>query len=215
MKGRLIMRLCAVVAAIAILAGCGGPAPTAEIVVETVEVPVVETVEVYITEEPTVTYERSETLYVSGSAWGPPNDWNPFITWSKANTTGVCGFVYEPLFFYDPLTGEFMPWLAESGEWVDEDTYALTIREGITWSDGEDLLADDVAFTFEVGQMYAAIWFSPMWEYLDSITVEDDYNLTFEFTDPLYQKWSNNLYNIFIVPSTCGQTKQKRTSPVV
>jgi peptide/nickel transport system substrate-binding protein len=197
------MRLLTLFVVGAILAGCGGGAtPTPQIIERTVEVPVevVETVEVYITEEPTVTYDRAETLYVSGSAWGPPNDWNPFITWSKANTTGICGFVYEALFHYDPLTGEFIPWLAESGEWVDEDTYALTLREGITWSDGEDMLADDVAFTFELGQMYAAIWFSPMWNYLDSITVEDDYNLTFEFTDPLYQEWANNLYNIFIVP---------------
>ncbi len=147
-----------------------------------------------------VVFERSETLYVSGAAWGPPNDWNPFITWSKANTTGTNGLIYETLFMYDPMTGEFIPWLAESGEWVDADTYEMTIREGITWSDGEPLTAADVAFTFELGQQYAAIWFSPMWNYLDSITTSGDYGLTLEFTDPLYQEFANNLYNIFIVP---------------
>jgi peptide/nickel transport system substrate-binding protein len=147
-----------------------------------------------------VVYERSETLYVSGAAWGPPNDWNPFIAWSKANTTGTIGLVYETLFMYDPMTAEWIPWLAESGEWVDADTYEMTIREGITWSDGEPMTAEDVAFTFELGQQYAALFFSPMWNYLDSITVEGDYGLTLEFTDPLYQEFANNLLNIAIVP---------------
>jgi len=161
-----------------------------------------------------VVFERSETLYVSGAAWGPPNDWNPFITWSKANTTGTNGLIYETLFMYDPMTGEFIPWLAESGEWVDADTYEMTIREGMTWSDGEPITAADVAFTFELGQQYAAIWFSPMWNYLDSITVSGDYGLTLEFTDPLYQEFANNLYNIFIVPEHlwASRTEEEITS---
>lgn len=151
-------------------------------------------------EAPTVEFVRGETLYVSGSAWGPPNDWNPFITWSKANTTGTIGLLYETLYMYDPLTGEWIPWLAESGEWTDADTYELVLREGITWTDGEPMTAEDVVFTFNLGQQYAALWFSPMWNYLTSVTANGDYGVTFEFTDPLYQEWTNNLYNIPIVP---------------
>lgn len=145
-------------------------------------------------------YPRNETFYVSGAAWGPANDWNPFITWSKANTTGTVGFVYETLFAFNPMTGELTPWLAESGVWSTATTYDLTLRQDLTWSDGEALTAEDVKFTFEVGQLYAAIWFSPVWNYLDSITVVDDTHLQFVFTDPLYQEWTNNLYNIAIVP---------------
>lgn len=152
-------------------------------------------------------YPRSETLYVSGAAWGPANDWNPFITWSKANTTGTVGFVYETLFAFNPMSGELVPWLAESGVWSSPTTYDLTLRQGLTWSDGEALTAEDVSFTFEVGQMYAAIWFSPVWNYLDSITVVDDTHLQFVFTDPLYQEWTNNLYNIAIVPQHVWETR--------
>jgi len=147
-----------------------------------------------------VIFERSETLYVSGAAWGPPSTWNPFQPGSLANTTGTIGNLYEFLFAYDPLSGEMTPWLAESGEWVDGTTYAITLRDGLTWSDGEALTADDVAFTFELGNQYAAMWFSPMWEYLTGVTVVDDLNLEFTFVDPLYQEWENNLYNIPIVP---------------
>ena len=125
-----------------ILVGCAPAAP--EVVVETVEVPVKETVEVEVEvpvevevtavpEEPTeVAYERSETIYVSGAAWGPPSTWNPFQPGSLANTTGTIGNVYEFLFHFDPLTGEFIPWLAESGGWTDDTTYDLTLRPGLT-----------------------------------------------------------------------------------
>jgi peptide/nickel transport system substrate-binding protein len=146
-------------------------------------------------------YPREETLYVSGAAWGPPSTWNPFQPGSLANTTGTIGNLYEFLFAFDPQTGELTPWLAESGEWVDATTYTVTLRKGLTWSDGEALTAADVQFTYELGQTYAAIWFSPMWEYLESVTAVDDYNLEFKFTDaPLYQEFTNNLYNIPIVP---------------
>lgn len=147
-----------------------------------------------------VVYERSETLYISGAAWGPPNDWNPFIAWSKANTSGTIGLVYETLFMFDGLTGEFTPFLAESGEWVDADTYTIRLRDGLTWTDGEALTADDVAFTFELAADYAALFWAPMWNYLDEIVVDGDLGLTFEFTDPLYQEFANNLYNIPIAP---------------
>lgn len=184
-----------------VLTACG-PAvtPTPQIVKETVEVPVEVTVEVPVEVTPTgAAYERSETLYVSGAAWGPPSTWNPFQPGSLANTTGTIGNVYEFLFAFDPMTGELTPWLAESGEWTDATTYDLTLRQGLTWSDGEALTAADVAFTFELGQKYT-LWFSPVWKYLTGVTVVDDYNLEFTFTDPLYQEWSNNLYNIPIVP---------------
>ncbi|OGO16297.1 MAG: ABC transporter substrate-binding protein [Chloroflexi bacterium RBG_13_68_17] len=183
-----------------LLAACGQATETPVEPVETEEVAPPEPTQPAPVTPTEVVYERSETLYVSGAAWGPPNDWNPFIAWSKANTTGTIGLVYETLFMYDPMTAEWIPWLAESGEWVDADTYEMTIREGITWSDGEPMTAEDVAFTFELGQQYAALFFSPMWNYLDSITVEGDYGLTLEFTDPLYQEFANNLLNIAIVP---------------
>lgn len=146
-----------------------------------------------------VVYDRSETLYVSGAAWGPPSTWNPFQPGSLANTTGTIGYVYEFLFAYDPLSGEMTPWLAEGGEWTDDTTYVVTLREGLTWSDGEALTADDVAFTFELGDMYT-MWYAPMWDYLTGVTVVDDVTIEFTFEDPLYQEWENNLYNIPIVP---------------
>jgi peptide/nickel transport system substrate-binding protein len=47
-------------------------------------------------------FPRNETIYVSGSAWGPASTWNPFQPGSLANTTGTIGFVYEFLYAFDP-----------------------------------------------------------------------------------------------------------------
>lgn len=61
---------------------------------------------------------------------------------------------YQMSLLYDTLlwkdsTGELLPWLA-SGYQRSPDgmSYTFTLREGLRWSDGKPLTADDVAFTF-------------------------------------------------------------------
>ena len=194
-----------------VLAACQTPAATTPAPAEPTQAPAAPTeppaapteppaepeppVEVIPTEFP-----RAETLYVSGAAWGPASTWNPFQPGSLANTTGTIGFVYEFLFSFDPQAGTMIPWLAESGTWADATTYDVVLREGLTWSDGEALTAEDVKFTFELAKTYAALWFSPVWNYLTAVNVADDTHLQFTFADPLYQEWDNNLINVPIVP---------------
>lgn len=209
-----------------ILSACATPTP--QTIIQTVEVEkrVIETQQVVVTQEVVVTkevqvivpatpapseatYERGETLYVSGAAWGPASTWNPFQPGSLANTTGTLGFVYEFLYSYDPMTGQMMPWLAEKGEWADASTFNVTLRQGLTWSDGQPLTAEDVKFTFELGQKYNALWFAPVWRYLTGVTATDATHLTFTFTEPLYQEWENNLYNIPIVPQHLWENRSE------
>ncbi len=189
-----------------ILAACApAAAPTPQTIVQTVEVPkeVVVTKEVPLVMTPTPaaptaeTYARNETLYTSGTQWGPPSSWNPFNTGGSA--MGVGGLVYETLFIYDPLANQYKPWLAESGSWSSDTVYELKVRKGINWSDGQPLTAADVKFTFELGQT-APVNISTVWRYLDSIKQVDDFTLQFNFKTPLYQQWGNTLYQTFIVP---------------
>src|SRR5690606_27543546 len=112
------------------------------------------------------TFPRNETLYSSGTQWGPPSSWNPFNTGNYA--MGTIGLCYETLFIYDPLTNEYVPWLAESGEFTSDTVYELKLREGITWSDGEPLTAEDVKFTFDMAQE-APVNISTVWDWLDSV----------------------------------------------
>ena len=187
-----------------LLAACAQAteAPVAEEPVEEpMEEPAEEPAEEAEAPEIPTEFPRSETIYVAGAAWGPASTWNPFQTGSLANTTGTNGFVYEFLYNFDPQTGDLTPWLAESGEWTDDSTFVVTLRDSLTWSDGEALTAEDVAYSYTLGNEYAALWFSPMWEYMVSATATSDTVVEFKFNDePLYQEFSNNLYNIPIVP---------------
>ena len=152
-----------------------------------------------------VVYERNETLYTSGTQWGPPSSWNPMVTWGYAmGTTGLC---YETLFIYDPFTNEYMPWLAEEGAWSSPMVYDLKLRQGITWSDGEPFTAADVVFTVDLAKKFATVQYSPMWEWLDSVDQVDDYNVKFTFNDPLYQEWAHFLYYRAIVPKHLWESK--------
>jgi peptide/nickel transport system substrate-binding protein len=151
-----------------------------------------------------VTFPREETLYTGGKQWGPVSNWNPLMNGNYA--TGTIGLVYETLFLYDPLADKFTPWLAESGKWNDATTYELKIRKGISWSDGKPLTADDVKFTFELGQK-TALNFSSLWTWLGSITKVDDNTLQFKFTSALYQEWDNLLYNVPILPQHLWASK--------
>lgn len=64
----------------------------------------------------------------------------------------VQGLIYETLFYFNPLKPidqEPVPQLGESYEWNEDGTaLTVTVRKGVTWTDGEAFTADDVAFTF-------------------------------------------------------------------
>jgi peptide/nickel transport system substrate-binding protein len=200
-----------------LLSGCATPTP--QTVIQTVEVEkevkVVETKEVIkevvkevmVTPEPSAneaTYERSETLYTSGTQWGPPSSWNPFNLGNYA--MGTLGLVYETLFIYDPLTNEYTPWLAESGDWTGDTEYTLKLRPGLTWSDGKPLTADDIKFTFELVKD-APVSFSPLWGWLDSVEKVDDVTVKFTFKEALYQEWANYLYIFPMVPKHIWESR--------
>ncbi|MEW9531644.1 ABC transporter substrate-binding protein [Microbispora sp. NPDC049125] len=140
---------------------------------------------------------RAETLYTSGTQWGPPANWNPLREWDFA--TGTKGLVYESLFIYDPNADKFTPWLAEGGSWTGDKEYTLKLRRGITWSDGEPLTARDVVFTFELGKM-ETVPYHNVWEWLRSAEAVDDLTVRFTFSKANYQEWANTLYTRAILP---------------
>ncbi|MPZ79212.1 MAG: ABC transporter substrate-binding protein [Actinophytocola sp.] len=151
-------------------------------------------------------YPRAETLFTSGTQWGPPSNWNPIMNWTYA--TGTVGLVYETLFLYDPLTDEFEPWLAEKGDWTDDTTYEVTLRDGLTWSDGKPITAEDVVFTVNLGEM-ESVPYHPLWEFLDSAEAVDDLTARFTFKEPRYQQWANWVYFNPIVPKHLWENKSE------
>ena len=82
-------------------------------------------------------------------------------------------------------TGEEIPWLAESYEYnADYTEITVKMREGLTWSDGVALTAEDVKFTLEMLRDNAPdLDYSAIYEeWLDSVTVPDPLTAVIKLT---------------------------------
>ncbi|WP_150238976.1 ABC transporter substrate-binding protein [Nocardiopsis quinghaiensis] len=143
-------------------------------------------------------YPRNETLYTTGTAWSAPTSWNPMMRGGYA--VGTIGLVYESLFHYDPETGEYVHWLAESDEWTSDTVHEITLREGITWTDGEPLVAEDVVATLELGQI-DGVSYSNVWDYIESVEATDERTVAVTFSESRPQEWMNWAYSNPILPA--------------
>lgn len=152
-------------------------------------------------------YPRDQTLYTSGTMYGPPTDFNPV---AGGYVTGTFGLLYESLFLYNPLTDKFIPWLAQSGSWTGAKTYTLKLRSGLTWNDGTPLTAADVVYTFNLGKLNS-VPYSTLWNFLQSVTAVDNLTVQFTFSTALYQEWSNALYTVAILPQHVWGTQTATT----
>ena len=140
---------------------------------------------------------REETVVYTGVSWAPPNNWNPLYHNPQAGTVGL---MYEPLFHFNPHSGEWTPWLAkEEGEWIEDDVFAVKLREEPTFHDGEPITAEDVKFTFDIANE-VSLYYSPIWNYLDEVVAVSETEVEFRFDRPNYQQFETYLYNQPIVP---------------
>ena len=77
-----------------------------------------------------------------------PNTFNPLFSTSSASD-GIARLIFGSLVHLDMVTQEPGPGLAES--WsvaADQKTWTFKLRQGVRWSDGQPLTADDVVFTW-------------------------------------------------------------------
>ncbi len=82
--------------------------------------------------------------------------------------------------FYKWDANEYIPELATKWEIVQPDSFKVTLREGAKWSDGAEFTSKDVLGTFNLMRVQSAV----VWNYLESITADDEYNLTFKMKTP-------------------------------
>jgi peptide/nickel transport system substrate-binding protein len=98
--------------------------------------------------------KAAATFLTAGMPNGPQTEnFNPFLSTSAANSLGFKWMIYEPLMMWNPVkpAEPSKPWLATGAEWAsDNKSVKITVRDNATWSDGQKLTADDVAFTFDL-----------------------------------------------------------------
>jgi peptide/nickel transport system substrate-binding protein len=109
-------------------------------------------------------------------------NFNPLTTATAARWPTVAG-VYEPLFVFNSVTSEFVPWLGLSREWQDGGrSLRITTRDSVLWSDGAPFSARDVAFTFNLMKQLGALDRRGVWEFLEAVEAVDDQTVEFRFT---------------------------------
>ena len=93
--------------------------------------------------------------------------------------------IYESLLRFNLIDGSLAPGLAKELQQPDDQTMVLPLQDGTKWSDGSDLTADDVVFTFELGKT-ASVNFSTVWDYVDSVTATDPRTVEFKLKSKPY-----------------------------
>ncbi|MDG9706143.1 ABC transporter substrate-binding protein [Streptomyces sp. DH37] len=139
---------------------------------------------------------KDETLVVfTGQAGDYQANFNPF---SPTLNEGP-GTIFESLFYFNQVRDEpAKPLLGTEYSWNDDGTeLSVTLREGVTWSDGEAFTADDVVFTLDMISRYKEMNGTG---YKGRAEAVDDTHVRITFDEPAYMDGPQVLGKIFIVP---------------
>jgi peptide/nickel transport system substrate-binding protein len=133
---------------------------------------------------------QDEPVVVTIGLHAAEKNLNPFISPQALPIThDFTMLVYDSL-FWSQARLDPEPWLATGAEPSDDfRSWTVSLREGVTWHDGEEFTADDVAFTFEYfadgerqGRYGHHVWEHPQFE---SAEVVSPLTVTLNFAEPV------------------------------
>jgi peptide/nickel transport system substrate-binding protein len=90
---------------------------------------------------------------------------NPYLNSSAAAALGYRFMIYEPLAMVNDAkpADPAKPWLATKWDWsADYKTVTFTVRDGVKFSDGTPMTADDVAYSFQILKDNAGLNFNAL-----------------------------------------------------
>jgi peptide/nickel transport system substrate-binding protein len=119
----------------------------------------------------------------ASSPIGVTNPWAlPGYTHQEGNV-----FMWEPLMYFGIFKGEFIPWLADSMDYVGTDYMSLEIKlnKDAKWSDGTPVTSKDVVYTFD-GQLNneKLPYHANFAQFVESSTAVDDLTVLVKFKTP-------------------------------
>ena len=111
-------------------------------------------------------------------------NYNPFN--ASTRLPSVVDFVYEPLVVFSQLRGGEPNYRLATDHAFSEDLSQLTftLREGVTWSDGEPFTAEDVVFTFEMVLGNPALDLEGVGELVAGVSAPDERTVVFDLSRP-------------------------------
>ena len=99
----------------------------------------------------TLQFPRSEALIMDQGNFAMVESFNDWIPNGEDWSAGYVQIANEALWYVNYVTGEVIPWMAESMEYSDDyKTWTLHIKPGITWNDGTPFTVNDIVYTLEL-----------------------------------------------------------------
>ncbi len=131
------------------------------------------------------TAQRGGSVTLVPSPKGPWTvNFNPLISGNN-NLPGTQGMIYETLLYFNRIDGSVKPWLASGYTWSSDATsLTLTLRPGVTWSDGTPFTSADVLFTLNLSKQYPALDLNSLWQVIQSVSAPDAHTVVVTFKHP-------------------------------
>jgi len=112
-----------------------------------------------------------------------PSNFEPHFSTGAASTS-VKMMCYSTLLTYD-ADNQLIGDLAEEFGWVDDTTYQVKVRQGVTFHDGSDLTVDDVIFSLNrIRDPETAATNAPFYQEVTEIAAGDDNTVNITFNKP-------------------------------
>ncbi len=135
-----------------------------------------------------------------------PDTLNPLRT-STAYSWAIIEHIYDFGTVEHPESGETMPhaivdWeLNEDNVDTDDPTIVAELREGMTWNDGEDVTAEDIAFTIEYIQEQepAGTISAANYLHVEDVEAVDDHTVEYYLSAP-DAAWQEQILGSIILP---------------
>lgn len=124
--------------------------------------------------------QEANTFYGGWPYQVPPDGhFNTFATGGLL--LGIYQVLMEPpLATYIWAEERYEPIIAESFGFDGDDTYTVTLKDGVTWSDGSPVTAADVVTTFNVAYLISLA----VWDSLERVEAVDERTVSFSLSEP-------------------------------
>jgi peptide/nickel transport system substrate-binding protein len=135
----------------------------------------------------------------------PTGDWgypSPHGHYPRGPGYVRTSFIFDTLVWKN--TQGFVPALATDWEYLeDENAYLFHLRNDVTWHDGEQFTADDVAFTFNYVKEHPSWWVDLL--YIKQVEVLDEYTVKVYLTEQFAPFLNDEAGQLAILPQHIWQ----------